>query len=383
MVRPVKRRRSRAADPIERLTQLLPAFAARAADHDVSDTFIARNYQELKDARLMALAVPAELGGDALDARALADILKRIAPACASTALAFSMHNQAVASLAWHWRHQKAPVASVLRRIARDQLAVATSNGSDWLNSSGVATRTKTGFRIDAMKRIVSGAPSSDLLTTSAIYDDAMAGATILHFVAQMDSPKITVQHSWHAMGMRGTGSHHVRIHGLLISDRVVVVRRPRGAWHPLYHAAVMIAMPLIFSVYLGIAEAARDAAVAAAKARPSTPSTFEQVGTIEGHLNTARIAVEDMLDAATPDPDALSTKRILMDRTLAGEAAIAAVEAAFELVGGVAFIRPHPLERMFRDVQAARFHPLGLMPQKILAGRIALGFGIDDLVTD
>jgi acyl-CoA dehydrogenase len=292
----MSRRAGRARDPVQRLIELLPGFAERAACHDGADSFVVQNYQELKTARLMSLAVPRELGGEGLDTRALADVLRRMAPACASTALAFSMHNQAVASLAWHWCHQKAPVSSILRRIARDQLAVATTNGSDWLNGSGTATRVKAGYRVRATKRIVSGAPSSDLLATSAVHDDAMAGPTILHFIVPMDTLRISIDDSWRAMGMRGTGSHHVQIDGLAVSDRAIVIRRPRGKWHPLYHGAVMVAMPLIFSVYLGIAEAARDAAIAVAKTRQLGSSAIEQIGAIEGHLNTARLALEDML---------------------------------------------------------------------------------------
>jgi acyl-CoA dehydrogenase len=379
----MSRRAGCARDPLQRLIELLPGFAARAASHDGADSFVAQNYKELKAARLMSLAVPRELGGDGLDARALANVLRRMASACASTALAFSMHNQAVAALAWHWRHQKAPVSSVLRRIAREQLAVATTNGSDWLNGSGTATRTKAGYRISATKRIVSGAPSSDLLATSAVHDDAMAGPTVLHFIVPMDTARISIDDSWHAMGMRGTGSHHVRIERLVVSDRAIVIRRPRGKWHPLYHAAVMVAMPLIFSVYLGIAETARDAAVSVAKTRQLASSAIEQIGVIEGHLNTARLALEDMLAAATTAPDLHSTKRVMMDRTLASSAAIAVVEAALEFVGGAAYVRPHPLERMFRDVQAARFHPISAAQQRMLAGRVALGLDIDESVSE
>ena len=383
MARRLSQGARRAREPLQRLIGLLPDFAERGAIHDSNDTFVAQNYEDLKSARLMGLAVPRELGGDGLDARALADVLRRMAPACASTALAFSMHNQAVAALAWHWHHQKAPVSSALRRIARDQLAVATTNGSDWLNGSGVATPVKAGYRITATKRIVSGAPSSDLLATSAIHDDGMAGPTILHFIVPMNEPRISVDDSWRAMGMRGTGSQHVRIDGLLISDRAIIIRRPRGKWHPLYHGAVMVAMPLIYSVYLGIAEAARDAAVAAMKTRELASPIIEQIGAIERHVNSVRLAVEDMLTAATPEPDMHSSKRILMDRTLAAEAAVAAVEAAFELVGGSAYLRKNPLERMFRDVQAARFHPISPTQQRLLAGKIALGLTVDDMQED
>lgn len=365
-------------DAFDRLNSVLPGFAARAEGHDREDVFVSKNYAEMKERRLMGLAVPAELGGAGVDLTDLARMLQAIARVCPSTSLAFSMHCQTVASLAWHWRHHKAPVDSILRRIAREQLAVATSNGSDWLQSSGVAERIKGGFRIEARKRIVSAGAASDLLATSAIYDDDMAGPTVLHFMIAMPTREVRIEPTWLAMGMRGTGSHHIAIKGLTISDRMVIARRPVGKWHPLYHAAVMLAMPLIFSVYLGIANAARDAAIKASASRPLTPTRLEQIGAMDGHLNDVRLAVDDMLNAGTETPADISTNRIFMARTLAGSAAIATVEAALELAGGAAFMRPHPIERMFRDVQAARFHPLDQRTQRILAGRVACGLDID-----
>ena len=59
-------------------------------------------------------------------------------------------------------------------------------------------------------------------------------------------------------------------------------------------------------------------------------------------------------------------------------QAAIATVERAMELVGGASFYRDLGLERAFRDVQGARFHPLQEVPQLELTGRMALGMGID-----
>ncbi len=48
------------------------------------------------------------------------------------------------------------------------------------------------------------------------------------------------------------------------------------------------------------------------------------------------------------------------------------------ELVGGASFYRDLGLERAFRDVQGARFHPLQEMPQLEMTGRLALGLPID-----
>ena len=60
------------------------------------------------------------------------------------------------------------------------------------------------------------------------------------------------------------------------------------------------------------------------------------------------------------------------------GHFAIRTVERAMEAVGGAAFHRGFGLERAFRDVQGARFHPLAEVPQRRLAGRMALGMPID-----
>jgi len=301
-------------------------------------------------------------------------VMRALALESPSTALAFSMHTQAVAGMAWHWRHHHAPVTSILRRIVREQLAVATTNGSDWLTGSGQAARARGGFRIDAEKRLISAVEASDLLATNAIYEDPNEGSTVLHFLVPIKSPGLTIERNWKAMGMRGSGSQTVRIEGLLVSDRAIIARRPSNVWHPLYHVAVMIATPLIFSVYLGIAMAARDTAIDAVKRTAPAKVSIDAVGTMEAHLNTARMAVDDMLHAADRAPGEVTTNRIELARTLAGDSCIATVQSAVELAGGAAFMRGHPLEGMFRDVQAARFHPLTRYRQLELAGRLALG---------
>ena len=49
------------------LATLTPHFAARAADLDEGDDFVAEDYRELKESGLYAAGVPRELGGDGLE----------------------------------------------------------------------------------------------------------------------------------------------------------------------------------------------------------------------------------------------------------------------------------------------------------------------------
>jgi len=53
-------------------------------------------------------------------------------------------------------------------------------------------------------------------------------------------------------------------------------------------------------------------------------------------------------------------------------------VDKALEIVGGRSFYRNVGLERLYRDVQGARFHPIAEKPQQKYAGRMAFGLNID-----
>ena len=57
---------------------------------------------------------------------------------------------------------------------------------------------------------------------------------------------------------------------------------------------------------------------------------------------------------------------------------AIATVELAMELAGGAGFYRAAGLERRFRDIQAARYHPLQSGPQAEYAGAMAMGLPVE-----
>jgi alkylation response protein AidB-like acyl-CoA dehydrogenase len=370
--------KQKAADPFERVASLLPAFAERAAEHDASDAFVANNYALLKDARIFSAGVPVELGGDGLDAASLARLLTMIAKACSSTALALAMHTHTVAVLAWRWRNQKAPVDAILKRIAVEQIVIITTGGSDWLESSGTAEKVEGGFAIRGVKGFASGVPAGTLLNTSAVYDDPESGPTVLHFMVPLNAKGVRIEPTWRAMGMRATASHLVHLEGYVVPDAAIALRRPKGKWHPLFHTIVMIAIPIIYSVYYGVAEAARDAAIATAKKKPPTPQLVDLVGEMETELAAARMALADMLANASGTPGPETTNRTFLGRVNLVRAALAATERAMEVTNAAGFMRAHPVERLFRDIQGARFHPLPTRPQRDLAGRLALGLDID-----
>jgi acyl-CoA dehydrogenase len=351
-------------------------FAPRAAAHDADDSFVAENFDILKQHSIFAAGIPQELGGGGASHAELGAFLRTLAHHCGSTALALSMHTHLVAATVWRWR-QGQPVEPLLRRVVDEQLVLISSGGSDWLESSGTAEKVDGGFRVTARKIFASGCPRGDLLMTTAVYDDPHDGPTVLHFPVPFADAAVMILDTWHTLGMRGTGSHDVLINGIFVPEETIALRRPKGQWHAFFIVNTAVAMPLIMAVYVGVAEAAYHLALERAAQKRDDPQTLYLIGEMTNALVTAQMALEGMLAIAANYDFALvdeTANGIFIRKTIAARAAIQTVEKAMELVGGSAFYRSVGLERLFRDVQGGLYHPYHEKRQHLFTGRLALG---------
>ena len=366
-------------DWLARLEPIAKQIEARTALHDAEDSFVHESYSGLKEQGLFKALVPAELGGGGAGVADICAVIRRLAGLCGSTALAFAMHSHLVAVAAWRWRHQNAPTEGLLKRVAAEDLVLVSSGGSDWLPSGGSAERVEGGFRITARKPFSRGSPAGDLLVTSAVYEDPDEGPTVLHFAVPLKAEGVRSLDTWRTLGMRGTGSNDLQLDQVFVPDAAISGRRPAGKWHMLFHIISLIAFPIIYSAYVGVADAARAKALELARKRAQDPNLPYLAGEMENEFAAAEMALERMIRLAeTAQPGPGTTGRAMTGRTLAGRGAIATVERAMEVAGGAGFYRGAGLERAFRDVQGARYHPLQEKPQTLYAGRLALGLDID-----
>lgn len=366
-------------DIVEVARRLAEEFSAEAAQFDESGAFVARNYDAIRASGLLKAAVPAELGGLGARYDQLCEMLRLLAKGCGSTALALSMHTHQVAIPAWRWRHQKiAAVEPLLKRIVAENLVLLSSGGSDWIAGSGKAIKVDGGYRISARKIFTSAAPAGNILMTGAVVQEEGQPDQVIHFGVPMKAPEVKILDTWNTMSMRGTGSHDVLIEGLFIPDSAVAMTRKAGEWHPVFQIIATIAFPLIYGVYLGIAESARDIAIGLAKKRMPTHHVIELAGRVETELRGAQMAHRSMIAAVERNaPSADSVNDVMIGRALVADHALKSVELAMELAGGAGIYRANGLERRFRDIQGARFHPLQSGPQAQYAGSIALGLPV------
>ena len=365
------------------LAEIGPRLAEEDRRCDEMNQFVGANLALLRERSFLELGVPEELGGTGLTRTELAEMLRTLARYSSSTALALAMHTHVLAAVVWRWRHQNAPVEGLLKKVAAERIQLLTSGGSDWLEGSGKAVKVDGGYRVYGRKIFASGAPSANMFMTGAIEEDAPEGATVLQFGVPMSTAGVSVKETWDTMGMRGTGSHDILLEDVFVPDAAIAARRKPGVWHPIFHLVCMIALPLVYAVYAGVAEAARDLAVAAAAKRREgavvDPGVVDLVGALDTELAATRIALDSMVAVAeTAQPGEATTNTICTYRALLARSARKTVDLALEVAGGASYHRRSGLERLFRDVQGARFHPLRDHLQRRYAGRIALGLPID-----
>ena len=133
--------------------------------------------------------------------------------------------------------------------------------------------------------------------------------------------------------------------------------------------------MPLIMSAYVGLADSAVDMARQTAARRPDELAPI--LGETLNQHSLAQLVLQDMVRINKNHgfiPSVEMAGEILTRKTLVATAAQETVKLAAEIVGGAAFFKGHPMERIQRDIKACHFHPLPYRRQYLFTGKICLG---------
>jgi alkylation response protein AidB-like acyl-CoA dehydrogenase len=369
-------------DLVARARALAPVLAEHAARHDTEGSFVTESLDALRDAGLLRAGVPVELGGDGASISDLAAIQRELARHCGSTALATSMHQHVVAFTAWRYRRGLPGAEATLRRVAEEGIVLVSTGGGDFTHPRGEAVRVDGGYRVTGTKRFASQSAYGTVMSTMFVLADPDQGRRILNMAVPIAAEGVTVADNWDTLGMRGTASNDLRLEDVFVPDDKVLANRPYGVLDPPLQVIASIAFPIISAVYLGVAESAYAAAVAAAGNRSANPLVQRQVGLMANRLRVSGWALAGALAAVGDDPvPSLETFAAVM--AAKREVALAGIEVcdlAMDVAGGGAFFKGSVIERAYRDIRAAKFHPLAGEDTLVQAGRLALGLPADEV---
>ncbi|MEM9326545.1 MAG: acyl-CoA dehydrogenase family protein [Bacteroidota bacterium] len=349
-------------DWVRKTKGLARLFGQTAALNDENGRFVYENYTALKASDYFSLLIPQELGGAGLSYAEVCNAIRIIGNQCGSTALALSMHQHLVAANVWKYKNKGEAVA-MLTKVAGNQLVLVSTGARDWLESNGEVRRVEGGYKVSAKKAFASQSAVGDVLVTSAPYQNESGEWKVLHFGVPFKSEGVSLLNDWKVLGMRGTGSQTVVLKDVFVPDSAIQLERPRGEFHPVWNVVISVAMPLIMSAYVGIAERAREIALEASK---NDKRKQAHIPYLLGKINNSFLAAQVQWEAMytrTQDLEFKPSKDLSSDilglKTNVSDACRQTVQYAVELLGGRSFYAKNELERLFRDVQASQFHPL------------------------
>ncbi len=371
----------RAAELVAWAASFGPTLQAHAATHDHDGTWVAESFDALQAGGMLTLGVPSELGGMGASIAEIAAVDRELARHCGSTALAISMHHHVTAFTAWRWRRDLPGAEATLKRVAGGETVLVSTGGGDFTTPKGRAAKVDGGYRVSGRKQFCSQSPVGAVMSTMFTYDDPERGLRVLNMAVPFGAG-VTVHDTWDAMGMRGTASNDISVDDVFVPDERVLADRPYGVIDPPLQVICAVAFPIVTGVYLGVAEGAAEEARAAVAGRADDPSVQRGVGLMEHRLRVAGWALDGALAIVGDDP-APSMDTVAAVMAAKREVALAGVEVcdlAMELAGGAAYRKGSRIERAYRDVRAAKLHPISPEATLLHAGRLALGLPTDTI---
>jgi alkylation response protein AidB-like acyl-CoA dehydrogenase len=370
------------SEAIKIAERLADEFRTRAATYDRTGEFPAENYSRMREEGYLRAIVPTELGGLGAGLAEMARAQQALARGCASTALAVNMHQFQIGTSVDAYR-SGGPTEPFLRRVAAEGIVVG-SNGAEAIvagewQTATTAERRNGSYVINGRKFFCSQAPGMDVLRFLA--RDTGTGEHLI-VGAPAKTPGLKVVETWDTTGMRATASHDIVFEAMEVPEAAVGARFPADAKELLRVAAIANVarwfLPLASSVYLGVAEEAREEGYKAIGTGINSANRHDVltdviIGEMEAAFLTARSVRDQVaaeLDSPPSDPQQAMAMAMLCKQVVVAQS-VKVVEKAVELAGGRSFFRKSPLERLARDVRAGQFHPPSApMSYQIAGGR-------------
>ena len=270
------------------------------------------------------------------------------------------------------------PSMATCKDVVEDPLVIMASSTA----AVGEARKCNDGWLINGQWQFASGVHNAQVFGATVRKVDERGESDDVRHYAIVPEGEFEIVDTWKVAGLRGSGSHDVRIVDQVVPDNRVVATLGHGDM-----ASDQLMIPLNvrltfnkIAVALGIARAAIDAFVDLAHGKTprfanrklkDRPYAQRQLAKAEARLLGHRAAVYEHTEKVTEvcyRGDRLSDYDIAIAHLLASEATtgcVYVVESLLEAAGTTANYLGHPLEKLARDIRVVRQHTT-VSPQHI-----------------
>lgn len=373
--------------------QLIARCGERAATYDRENRFFIEDFEELRAAGYLKLAVPRELGGLGMSLAEVCCEQRRLAYRAPATALAVNMHLYWTGVAADLRRMGDPSLEWLLREAADGEVFAAghgeTGNDLPLFLSTARAERVDGGYTFWGHKMFGSLTPVWTRLGIHAMYAGPDGPQTVHAFLPR-DTAGYTVAETWDTLGMRATRSDDTVLDGAFVPDKYIARSLPAGAADLFILTIFAWAEPTFGNIYYAIGQRALDLAVAGVKKRTSLAVSRSMAYHPEVQHCIAEMALE--LEAIGPHLDRVARDwsdgvdhgatwpmKLVAAKHHAVEGAKKVVDLALTTSGGAGMFKRNELERLYRDVRCGGFHPANSLLVHEIVGKTALGIDLGE----
>ena len=355
---------------IERLRALAARVGAEvlAPDCDRIDreaAWPAEGLRALAEAGLTGLHIPERLGGQGQGMLALATIAEELGRHCSATAMCFGMHcvaSKVLAAKATPYHEER-----FLRPIAEGRHISSLALSEPGTGVHFFVPRAR--FRIEGAEIVLEGEKSfvtsggqADSYVMSAVAEgEELDPGAFSCFAVEKGAPGLEWLQPWRGFGMRGNSSRGARLDGLRIPRENLLGAEGDEIWF-VFEVVAPYFVVAMAGVYLGIAQAALDAAVAHLRGRrhdhsgealSEVPVLHHQVAEMWIALERTRQLVRHAARLGdSGDPGA--PVALFAAKADVADTATFVTQQAMMLGGGRAYGENSDMARLMRDAQAA-----------------------------
>lgn len=364
-------RNEREAELVKYADRLAKELEKTAEHYDETGNFPYEHFEILKKEGYFKLTVPKEYGGDEISLYEMLLVQERLARGDSSTALSVGWSLLTFLNV----REARTWPKHVFAQLCRD--AVEKGELINIINSERnkgnlarggrpetIARKTAGGYLISGRKAYATLAPVLNHFTIIAYLEDEDVNAEFLI----TKNEQVAVIETWNTIGMRATGSHDIELNEVFVSDDALLTRHDPTKPNRLLADGRVYSLE-IPAVYLGIAGAARDYAVHAAKTTYShslgdniakAAHVRQKIGEIEVLYQSSRNILYSIANRFEQDPSLRNqlANEVNIAKYVICENTIKITEKAMKIVGGKSLSRGNKLERLFRDAQCGAFNP-------------------------
>ena len=364
---------------------LAPEIAARAAEIEDARRVPPDLVERLQSIGVFRMFVPRSYGGLELEFPAGMEVIKALARLDGSIGWISVVAGASSLFVA-------ASRPDLYKRIYHDGPDTAICGSSQ---PDGTAERVAGGYRVKGRWPFASGCTHADWIGGFCIVTEngkPVPGAQGKPRVSVVVQPARDweIEDTWHAAGLKGTGSHHVTLKEMLVPDADFIefdagpqqpgpLYQALRQWLPLAHSAFMVGMAEgTVDELIALAETGKQQLYAAVPMLESETFQYE-LGRISADLAAAQAFQE--AQAASHWRHALAGT--LNDEDLVIEGARSATwiattcvgiaDACFRLAGSSAVYDASPLQRRLRDLHVAAQHAHAQQRQYVDVGKLAL----------